>query len=63
MKQYKIKYLDINGVVIKSNIVKANNKYAAEQKAANDVQTVNGQTLPVNYMPNDTFFITATLMN
>jgi len=63
MKTFKIKYLDINKNILKTRIVKGKSKFEVEQDAGNDTKTVNGQSLPDVFMPNDTFFIQVIEMN
>lgn len=57
MKKFKIKQLDMNNNLLRSDIVNGKNKHQVEQWAAEQVETVEGQTLPVGIMQNDTFYI------
>jgi len=57
VKVFKVKYLDINENVIKDQIIKGRSIDQVYQKVSKDVVNVNGQVLPGESMPNETFYI------
>ena len=54
---FKVKYLDFNENVIQDRIMKGRSIDQVYQKVSMDVVTVNGQVLPGESMPNETFYI------
>lgn len=65
LQKFKINQLDINSTLLRSDIVKAKNKFDAEQIPTTWVENVNGQVLPNPNSPmqNNTFYIVVIQIN